>query len=76
MDRSDLELYTTKELIAELMRRKTFLGIIVHSKDELKEAQWHGERIFQVHLNSNLDTATARGILTAVAEYMVDHTEG
>jgi len=76
MDRSDLDFYTTKELIDELMRRKTFLGIIVHSKDELKEAQWHGERLFQVHLNSNMDTATARGILAAVTEHLVDRTEG
>src|SRR5690349_21607573 len=27
---SELELYTSHELIAELMRRKTFLGVIVH----------------------------------------------
>src|SRR4051794_8628083 len=33
---NDLELFTTKELINELMQRKTFLGIVVHSEEELK----------------------------------------
>jgi hypothetical protein len=65
---SDLELYTTQELIAELMRRKTFLGVIVHSEEEIKAGPWTGERLFKVHHNANLDTAEAARLLEIVAE--------
>jgi hypothetical protein len=72
MNPSDLELYTTNELIDELLRRKTFLGVIIHAKEELKEERWRGEKVFQVHFNSNLDSQTACGILDAVTEYISD----
>jgi hypothetical protein len=64
-----LELYSTQELVEELMRRKTFLGVIVHSEAELKGA-WQGERTFKVHFNSNLDAAQAGRLLDVVAEHM------
>src|SRR5436190_1642321 len=35
-----LELYTTRELIEELMRRTTFLGVVVHSEEELRNGAW------------------------------------
>jgi hypothetical protein len=70
MQPSDLELYTTKELVNELMRRKTFLGIVVHSEEELKSKAWTGERIFKVHYNSNLDAEQACRLLDAVSDYM------
>ena len=40
MQPSDLAFYTTKELVAELMQRKTFLGVIVHAEKELKGPAW------------------------------------
>jgi hypothetical protein len=64
-----LELYTTTELIEELMRRQTFLGVVVHSEQELK-GRWHGERTFKVHFNSNLEPGQASRLLDAVAQYM------
>jgi hypothetical protein len=70
MQPSDLELYTTRELVNELMRRKTFLGIVVHSEEELKSKTWTGERIFKVHYNSNLDADQACRLLDAVVDYM------
>jgi hypothetical protein len=70
MQPSDLELFTTRELVNELMRRKTFLGIVVHSEQELKSESWTGERIFKVHYNSNLDAEQACRLLDAVADYM------
>jgi hypothetical protein len=70
MEPSDLELYTTRELVNELMRRKTFLGIVVHSEDELKSNAWTGEKIFKVHYNSNLDAEQACRLLDTVAAYM------
>ena len=41
------------------MRRKTFLGVVVHSEEEQKTQAWTGERVFRVHLNGNLDVAEA-----------------
>lgn len=73
MHPSDLELFTTKELIDELMRRKTFLGIVVHSEEELKDKSWSGERVFKVHFNSNLDSEQACRLLDAITDYMDHH---
>ena len=69
MEPSDLELYTAEELIAELMRRKTFLGVVVHSEQELK-GDWKGERTFKVHYSPTLDAGQACRLLDAVTEYM------
>jgi len=70
MEPSDLELHSTQELIAELMRRKTFLGLVIHAEDEQKGTDWPGERFFKVHLNENLDLAQAARLLGSVAGYM------
>jgi hypothetical protein len=69
MEPSALELYTTRELIDELIRRQTFLGVVVHAEDDLKGA-WTGEKTFQVHFNSNLDAAQAGRLLDVVSSYM------
>ena len=70
MQADGLELYTAAELIAELMRRPTFLGVVVHSEEEFKNQSWNGERIFKVHFNSNLDRQQARRLLDAVTDHM------
>ncbi len=70
MHPADLELFTTKELVGELMRRKTFLGVVVHSEQELKDKAWTGERVFKVHYNSNLDSEQACRLLDAITDYM------
>src|SRR6476619_57036 len=70
MDTTGLEFFTTKELVDELMRRKTFLGVVVHSGDELKSRAWDGEKTFKVHFNANLDTLQASRLLDTVAEYL------
>jgi hypothetical protein len=75
MEPSALELFTTRELVDELMRRKTFLGVVVHSETELK-GPWQGERTFQVHFNSNLEPGQAGRLLDAVAEYMEQRLDG
>ena len=69
MQPTALELYTTRELVDELLRRKTFLGVIVHSEEELKRA-WQGERMFKVRFNDNLNAGEACRLLGRVAEYM------
>jgi hypothetical protein len=64
-----IELCTTAELVNELMNRKTFLGVVIHSEKELK-GEWPGEGTFQVHFNSNLDAGQASRLLDAVAQFM------
>jgi hypothetical protein len=68
MQPSDLAFFTSAELIDELMRRNTFLGIVVHSVDEHRQTEWAGERMFRVHFNSNLSADEARGLLDAVSK--------
>ena len=67
MEPSGLELYTTKELVDELMRRKTFLGVVVHSEEDYKNQNWTEERIFKVHFNENLEPDQALRLLGTVA---------
>jgi hypothetical protein len=73
MDSSDLAFYSTDELISELMRRRTFLGVIVHSPQEMKNGQWGEERSFKVHFNGNLGAGKASRLLDRVASYMNLH---
>ena len=70
MQPSELELYSTRELIDEIMRRQTFLGVIVHSEEELRSNTWGDERTFKVHFNANLDTARAGRLMESVASYI------
>ncbi len=73
MEPSDLAFVTNQELIAELMRRKTFLGVVVHSDTDWKGGQWGEERNFRVHFNGNLATEEASRLLSRVASYIDYH---
>jgi hypothetical protein len=73
MQPTALELSTIPELVEELMRRKTFLGVIVHSEEEQK-GPWRGERMFKVRFNDNLDASETSRLLERVADHM-DQTE-
>ena len=70
MTPGDLELFSTQDLIDEVLRRTTFQGVIVHSRDEAKGRDWSGERIFQVRLNANLDPDEAGRLLDVVSRYL------
>ncbi len=72
MQPTDLELYSTKELIDELLRRTTFQGVIVHSRDEAKTADWDEERVFNVCLNANLDVEKAGRLLGVISQHLVN----
>ena len=74
MKESDLAFHTTGELIAELMRRRTFMGVVVHADPEWKGEPWGDERTFRVHFNSNLDTTQATRLLDVVARHLeIEH---
>jgi hypothetical protein len=70
MQAGELEIHATEELIAELMRRRTFLGVVVQSVNEYKDPEWSGKGAFKVHYNSNLDAEQACRLLEAVTESM------
>lgn len=73
MQTPDLAFFTTKELIAELMARQTFCGVVVHSAEEHRSEKWTDERVFKVHFNHNLNSDTAGRLLDTVAGYMDTH---
>jgi len=66
----DLELFSTDELIDELLSRSTFQGVVVNSRDEAKSRHWVGERIFNVRHNANLDVEEAGRLLDVIRQYM------
>ena len=69
MQPTALELCTTRELVDELMQRKTFLGVLVHSEQEHKQ-EWNGERMFKVRFTENLNAGEASRLLERIAESM------
>lgn len=69
MEPSELELYTTRELVDELMRRRTFYGCIVHSVDDHKGEAWT-ERTFSVRFNRNMERGEAGRLLETVANFL------
>jgi len=66
----DLEFFGTDELIDELLRRTTFQGVVVHSRDEARSRDWDGERVFNVRFNANLGTEEAGRLLDVVGQYL------
>ena len=70
MTPGDLELFSTHDLIDELLQRTTFQGVIVHSRDEAKDRDWSGVRIFHVRLNANLVPEEAGRLLDVVSQYL------
>lgn len=67
MNLGDLELIPTQELIDELLRRKTFQGVVVHTLEEAKNHDWTGERLFVVRHNDSFDTEEAGRLLDVVS---------
>lgn len=70
MQEADLAFFTTQELVDELMRRKTFLGVVVRSENEIRNGQWCDERIFKVQFNENLDSTQVSRLLDVVVDYL------
>ncbi len=71
MTPGDLELFSTQELINELLRRTAFQGVIVHAHGGAKSRNWTGERIFSVRFNENLGAAEAGRLLDVVSQHLV-----
>lgn len=65
---SDLELYTSEELIQELLTRTTFVGVIVRSENEAKGVSGH--RCFRVDSSANLRFDQTLTILDGLVEQL------
>jgi hypothetical protein len=70
MTTTDLELFDTQALIDELLRRTTFQGVIVHARDEVRQADWSGERTFSLRHSPSLDVEEAGRLLEVVSQYL------
>jgi hypothetical protein len=73
MQDPDLAFYSTQELVDELLRRQSFLGVIVQAADDNRQDKWPDERMFKVQFNNSLSTDQAGRLLEVVAEYMNIH---
>jgi hypothetical protein len=76
MTDGELELYSTQDLLDEVLRRTTFQGVIIHAADEAKRADWDGERVFKVRFNSNLASEEAGRLLDVVGQRLIDAESG
>jgi hypothetical protein len=65
---SDLELYTSEELIQELLSRTTFVGILIRSEKEAKGVSGH--RSFRVDPSDNLNQEQMLTILDGLVGHL------
>jgi hypothetical protein len=66
----ELELFSTEELIDELMRRTTFQGVVIHARGGARSRRWSGERVFRVRINQNLAPEEAGRLLGVVSQHI------
>jgi len=69
MNSDELCLYTSEELVNELLRRQTFMGVLVHGEQDWK-GRWDGTRNFKVCFNGNLDREEVCRLLGVVTEHL------
>lgn len=64
----ELELYSTDELVQELLHRATFQGIIFHSHDEFRGKNWDNKtfRLFW----ANVEFAEIKLLVETLREYL------
>jgi len=70
MEPEDLEFYSSTELIRELTRRKTFLGVVIHADEDYKGSAWRGEKVFKVHFNSNMNSEETCRLLETITGHL------
>ncbi|MFO0958880.1 MAG: hypothetical protein U0800_15870 [Isosphaeraceae bacterium] len=70
MHPGELELYPTRDLVEELLRRSTFQGVIVHAIEESREPDWQGERLFTMRHSQCLGTDEAARLLDIVSSFI------
>ncbi len=71
----DLELATSQELVAELMRRSTFQGLVIRRPEDYK-GQWKdGSTDFLLSFN-NLDRGEAQRLMAVVSDFIQYEASG
>ncbi|WP_165225848.1 hypothetical protein [Aquisphaera insulae] len=70
MNPGDLDFFSTRDLIDELLRRTTFQGVIIHAKQEVRTPSWQGERVFSVRHSANLDAGEAGRLMDVVRPHL------
>lgn len=66
---NELEFYTIDELLDEILKRPTFCGIVIHTKDEIKNNIKAKELDFLVKYNTtNLSEKEVIGILKFIGD--------
>lgn len=63
----NLELYTTEEMVEEIINRTTFLGVVIQSEEDCKNKNWYGKKAFKIHWNNNLNNKEVADILENMA---------
>lgn len=65
----DLELATVDELVAELMKRTTFQGLVLRRPGDFKGQWTPGSNPFQLSYN-NLELGEAQRLLVVVSDFI------
>jgi len=68
VDQSELSFFTNQQLIEELLRRTTFVGAVLFSKDPIKNGDWGDERTMTIQFNDNLSPDEAIRLFEIAAE--------
>jgi len=68
----ELELYATEDLLEEVLRRSSFRGVVIHSRDAVGNHDEPEERTFSVRFNHNFETEDVRRLLDVVSRRLAD----
>lgn len=69
----ELELYATEDLLEEVLRRSSFHGVVVHSRDAAGNHRAESEEhTFSVRFNQNFETEEVRRLLDVVSRRLAD----
>ncbi|MDG3005280.1 hypothetical protein [Paludisphaera mucosa] len=68
----ELELFATEDLIEEVLRRTTFQGVVIHSRDAVGNGSEPDERTFSVRFNGNFQTGEVGRLLDVVSRRLAD----
>ena len=72
MTHRELELYSTEELLRELLGRSSFQGVVVHSRDAVGNRPEPEELSFSVRFNRNFETEEVGRLLDVVSRRLAD----
>lgn len=72
MTARELELFATEDLIDEILRRSSFQGVVIHSRDAASNQAEPDERTFCVRFNRNFQTEEVGRLLDVLSRKLAD----